>query len=372
MRIAIYGIGNCAENFYNMLESRSVTIEIVYFVQTEKTESVFHGKKVVAADEMDDSDFDKLVIASDIYFYEIIEHLKSLAIGYNLYKKAVRYNEFLLKEWEDAGDIMPYRTCKIKGGISYVARSEDGYMPGSMFRTGKNYAENLIQDFFKLTEKYYGQSILDSKGIFLDIGANLGTTSIYVKKMMNRALHVIGFEPAKVNYDLFRVNCILNQVEDIKTEFMGLSSDNVQKSFFYSVSQSGLSRIVEDNAKGENINVIEVMKLDDYLDKNKISAEQIDYIWIDAEGHEDEIIEGAMKTLRSKKIPLIHECNPGDYLEKNRFDIYCKNVAEIYNYFIDMKMYRVGEMEPIPISQINSYGYKIMETKTQHTDLFFF
>ena len=372
MKSAVYGIGGSAEKFYNILKERNEAIEIVYFVQTEKTESVFHGKRVITAIEIEPSDFDKLVIASDNYYEEINEYLKSLDNGYELYKKAVRYDLLFSGEWENSKKIMPYQSCKIQNGITYIAASEDEYMLGYMYRTGRNYSENLINAFFCLTEKYYGQEKPARGGIFLDIGANLGTTSIYVKKNIDRELHVIGFEPSISNYDLFRVNCILNHVEDIKAEWLGLSSNNGKRKFLYSIQQSGMSRIVDDSMFGDNIDTIEVKKLDDYLAENKISPYSINYIWIDAEGHEDEIIKGAMGTLQAKKIPLLQECNPGDYLEKNTLNDYCKNLVSIYDYFIDLKTFSAEEEKPIPISQIYDYVFKIMDMKNEHTDLFFF
>ena len=79
-----------------------------------------------------------------------------------------------------------------------------------------------------------------------------------------------------------------------------------------------------------------------------------------------------MGTLQAKKIPLLQECNPGDYLEKNTLNDYCKNLVSIYDYFIDLKTFSAEEEKPIPISQIYDYVFKIMDMKNEHTDLFFF
>ena len=52
--------------------------------------------------------------------------------------------------------------------------------------------------FFELSNKYYGGQ---NKKYFLDIGASIGTTSIYVKKKFGKDLCVIGFEQSKEKFD---------------------------------------------------------------------------------------------------------------------------------------------------------------------------
>lgn len=45
--------------------------------------------------------------------------------------------------------------------------------------------------------------------------------------------------------------------------------------------------------------------LDDYLASRNISAQDIDYIWMDTEGYESRVIRGAVQTLQTKRIPLL-------------------------------------------------------------------
>lgn len=371
MKIAIYGTGNIAESFYQTLKYRRKIIEIVYFVETCRTKDFFHDMPVIAAEEMITSEFDRLVIASDSYYDEILEYLKSLDNGFELFSKAVKYDVLFQTEWEMSRRLMPYQSCRIENkNIVYVATSEDRAIPGYMFRTGINYEEGLINAFFELVKKYYKYDFFMDRGYFLDIGANIGTTSIYVKKM-NDNLNVIGFEAGNENYTLFRVNCILNHVEDIKTELIGLSNNTYTKKYKYVSYNSGKSEVVEDDAEGQNISEIMMMKLDDYLNDNHICLEDIHYIWVDAEGHESEIIEGAIETLKTQKIPLLQEFNPEDYLHKGRLKEYCENMTHIYDGFIDVRKYLQGELEVYEISQLYKFALQVINTKRQ-TDLFFF
>ncbi len=372
MRIAVYGIGRVAQGFCNKVEDMK-NIEILYFVQSKKTEDYFHNKKVISADEIDYSKIDNLIIASNIYYEEIIAYLKNLNNDYELNKDKVKSAADFPVVWEDIQRYMPYASCKVCKDIVYISSSEDDGIGGAMFKSGRNYPDDMIHVFFELAEKYYKTTKQPNKGYFLDIGANIGTTSIYIKKKIDNNLKIIGFEAGKSNYDLFRINCILNQVEDIRVELLGLSDSNIRKKYRYVAKNSGGSGIVEDDFEGGvEISTIDMMKLDDYLEKNYISSEEIDYIWMDTEGHEYEIITGGFKTLQAKKIPLLQEFNAVHYIGKRSLECYCEKIGSIYDYFIDVHEYMNGKINIIPIAQIYDFAKKMEKEGTAQTDLFFF
>lgn len=372
MKIAVYGTGKVAQGFCDRIENVK-DIEILYFVQTKKTKDYFYAHKVISADEIDYSEIDYLVIASNIYYEEIIAHLKNLNNGYELHRdKVIKAREWLSEIWNNFQCYMPYVSCKVGKDIAYISSSEDDGVGGAIFKTGRNVPDDMIHVFFELTEKYYETTNRAVEGYFLDIGANIGTTSIYVKKKINPDLRIIGFEAGKSNYNLFRINCILNQVEDIKVEWLGLSDSNTRKKYRYVAENSGGSGIVGDDAEGPEIRIIEMMKLDDYLEENHISAEQIDYIWMDTEGYESEIIGGGFLTLQAKKIPLLQEFNPINYIRRKVLESYCQKIETIYDNFLDVHEYMRGKINIIPTAQIYNLAIKMEKNGKAQTDLFFF
>lgn len=373
MKIAVYGIGKVAQGFCDRIED-VCGIEILYFVQTKKTEDYFRDHKVISAEEIDFSEIDYLVIASNIYYEEMIAYLKNLNNGYELYRhKVIQAREWLSEIWENFRSYMPYVSCKVDKDITYISSSEDDGIGGAMFKTGRNFPDDMIYVFFDLTEKYYKSTKRSGEGYFLDIGANIGTTSIYIKKKINENLRIIGFEAGRSNYDLFRINCILNQVEDIKVELLGLSDSNTRKKYRYVAKNSGGSGIVEDDFKGgSEISTIDMMKLDDYLEKKNISPEEISYIWMDTEGHEYEIITGGFKTLQAKKIPLLQEFNAVHYIGKRTLESYCQKIEAIYDFFLDVHEYMSGKINIIPIVQIYDFAKKMKREGKAQTDVFFF
>lgn len=372
MKIAVYGTGEVAETFCSILNKRKEPVEIVYFIQTEKNMELFLGKQVISLKEMKYSDFDFLVIASNVYYQEMLTCLKKLNHDYEQYQNKVKkYDEWLPVKWEAVKSIMPLQSCKVSGDLVYAALSDDEIIPRYMFETGRNFSDVMIEAFFELVQIYYPGAKKED-GYFLDIGANIGTTSIYVKKKMNTKARVIGFELCRPNYDFFRINCILNKTEDIKAELLGLSNTTVRKKYFYNTQNSGGSRILEEDIDSKDANIVQVMKLDDYLKENNILPEDIGYIWMDTEGHEAEIIEGAAETLRTKKIPLLQEFNPVEYQRKNILKAYCKNMKNIYGHFLDVNEYIKGNKNAFPIDHIYDFAIEMEGHGKVQTDLFFF
>jgi len=75
--------------------------------------------------------------------------------------------------------------------------------------------------FHDLAQKYY--QVDDSNGLFLDLGANIGTTGIYFLKKLTPNLKLLAFEPDAENFKMLHANLILNDLyENSIVENFGL------------------------------------------------------------------------------------------------------------------------------------------------------
>ena len=367
MKIAVYGIGYYSDHFLERLKCATRKVDIVYFVESVKTKEEFHGCVVKTATEMNPDDFDYLVIA--VINHDVIwDYIKEALDCYEqLEPKILIMSQFLHIITRSPGGIYPYGSVKLSCGLSYIFDSEDRCIGYSMVVSGENYARGLIDSFFVLTDKYYGAR--KRTGIFLDIGANIGTTAIYVKKIVNPYLNVIGIEAGKKNFDIFRINCIINDVESICIENVGFGDKNKDMNYCYCIDNPGGSGVVENKVEGaENVRVI---TMDSYCDRNGIAAKDIDYIWMDTEGFEAQIIEGGKSIFSEVKIPLLQEFNPTIYRKRGVLSEYCKLMNEYYDSFIDMMDYERGNYQLRNIGELFDYSKKMeMEGRLQ-ADLFF-
>lgn len=360
MRYAIWGTGLRAElvkKYIDLIPSMTM----VYYVETSKTKEIHNGIKVIECQELDFHDFDILVIATSSYS-EVISYIKE--------KKGLLENEIqnrvivFERIWSSLSHLMPFFSCKTDDNL-YIARSEDQVIMKSMVLNGKTYSQATIDAFFDLSRKYYGCL---GKKYFLDIGANIGTTSIYVKKKYCQDLCVIAFELSKENYDMFRVNCIINEAEDIWVENIGLSNVNGEAYYHYDTENPGGTKIQEDGE--EKTRKVDLRRLDYWIAEHSIEPCEIAYIWMDTEGAEPEIIEGAVQILHNNQIPLLQEFNPVQY--KSRLKKYCENIGRAYSHFIDMREYIRGISCVREIRELEKYYEKRMQPEQiESTDLFF-
>ena len=176
-------------------------------------------------------------------------------------------------------------------------------------------------------------------GIFMDIGANIGTTSIYFKKKLAENLSYIAFEPVRENYKILRMNCILNDCEDIIVENIGISDTEGILGYTIVESNYGGCRVAGNAKENEQC---EIMRLDYYIEKRKISPKDISYIWMDIEGHEVNAIEGAKKLLQESDASLFLEYNAREYKMSGQLETMLKELQGIYSSFLCFEQYIMG------------------------------
>jgi|694.fasta_scaffold06329_19 FkbM family methyltransferase len=147
-------------------------------------------------------------------------------------------------------------------------------------------------------------SPISKKIIFFDVGSNLGKDISFIKSLYIKN-NIHAFEPnfksftfLKKNFD----NIILNN----------LAVDNIsdKKIIFYETlisSNSSLKKNFIDNrdyfSRITKKYPIKTISIDNYCKKNKIN--HIDFLKIDTQGNEYEVLESAKKYLKKRKIKLI-------------------------------------------------------------------
>lgn len=163
----------------------------------------------------------------------------------------------------------------------------------------KNYG-----NFSKTGEKSFIKIIKNEISLSLDIGANIGK---YTKLLLTESkTKVIAFEPMSGSF---------KKLEEVKLDFkdrleihnFALGNENTKKKIFYENENSEKASLIDsldklsfiDNKK-KNTKIIDVKKLDSL--ENLFENQIIDFIKIDTEGYEFEVLTGA-KNVLSKHQP---------------------------------------------------------------------
>jgi len=154
------------------------------------------------------------------------------------------------------------------------------------------------------------------KKVFFDIGANVGTYSLYYAKLFqSKVANVFSFEPQSQNLILLNENIklnILNKKIVVISNTLYLNN-TITKFTTLDLFWPGISRgtIRKNNyssfklfKKGSKIETLGLSFTIDFLVENRILPTP-NLIKVDVDGNEKEIIQGAMKTLKKTECQTI-------------------------------------------------------------------
>ena len=140
-----------------------------------------------------------------------------------------------------------------------------------------------------------------SKGVFIDIGANVGYYSLLAAKF--GAKEIISFEPNPVLCERFKKNIELNKFEErINLYKCALGDKRGNKRLYLNKSDIGSSSLLKNNLSTNFISV-KVFSLMEILETKNIK--KIDALKIDVEGFEDKIMKPFFEKSNQKLYPKI-------------------------------------------------------------------
>ena len=171
----------------------------------------------------------------------------------------------------------------------------------------------------------------------LDIGANVGAFCLKLgAHLVNNNIDskILAFEPNPYVFKKLSNNLSFNgKIKNtILIEPLGISNKKEQLEFQWNKKNTGGGKfIVEKKGLTKNVELIEVVKIDDYVKEKSIS--NISFIKIDVEGFEPFVLQGAMQTIKKFKPNIFVEVSP-KWWNKNGF-----SVKEVLQYFEELNYF---------------------------------
>ncbi len=172
---------------------------------------------------------------------------------------------------------------------------------------------NYIDRKLILGERYedpqlrYCAQLIKERGVscFIDAGANFGLYSVSLAASLPALSTVVAFEPDRRNFNHLCANIYLNSLDvRIDARRMGLSHARRSVSFLVNKGNStGMSRIAETAPAGTKAELFEETIIEvDTLDSQLAGIrEQLVYLKIDVEGHEQSVIAGGRSFLERNR-----------------------------------------------------------------------
>lgn len=136
--------------------------------------------------------------------------------------------------------------------------------------------------------------------IVVDVGANIGETTMRLAQLVGPLGFVHSFEPNSITFSKLARNIALNTFTNIRINSVGLGDKNEERLLGVQVlSNRGGARVFRNLSGGH---AIQVIMLDEYLAHQQVTP--VNLLKIDVEGFELHVLRGAEKTLQKFR-PLL-------------------------------------------------------------------
>lgn len=219
------------------------------------------------------------------------------------------------------------------------------------------YCRNNKDDFQIMT--FHEDDILEHKfnpkqeDVVIDVGAHIGPYTLKASSLVGVNGKVLAIEADPSNYDILNRNIDLNKFTNATAvNYAAYSKEEKIKLYLPSkeeeekeLSHTKYNTIIQDRAHNETKFVeVQANTLDYLLQSNGIKHEKVNWIKIDVEGAEFEVLKGAKDILsKSNNISLLIEIHNLSAANTNLYEP-IKEFLNSYNYKIDFeKIAKSGE-----------------------------
>jgi len=198
---------------------------------------------------------------------------------------------------------------------------------------------------------------LNKNAIIFDVGANVGKYTDQLRKQFPNSI-IYAFEPSSYSFTILQENT--KNDPKIKSYQKGLSSLSSTKNLYDYGNMSGTSsqatlypEIFEEFKQHKFSNevytkkeTIEMTSIDDFCLSSNIDC--INFIKIDTEGHEIEVLKGSQKMIQNKKIKIIQ-------FEFNEMNVISRVfLKDFYDLLSSYYFFRLDSNRLIPIFTYNT------------------
>lgn len=281
--IAVYGTGNGADRVFHELERLGITVSAVVASDGFVRKRTFRGFEVKSVSELENEIGDFVIaLAFASPLTDVIENIKSLSLRHKVvmpsvpvYESDIFNKDFLKKHFD-----------KIELAYSHLADEQSKKVFENIIKfqiTG-----DLSYCFECETTKDEAYNILDlgENESFLDLGAYRGDTVDEFLKHTKSYKKIVAVEPDTRTFKKLQLNC--GNLENCITLNNAIWSEICTLTF-----DGNKGRGASAQSQGEEKSAICV----DYITEK---YGEFSYINIDIEGAENEMLNGAVNTLKSK------------------------------------------------------------------------
>lgn len=290
-----------------------------------------------------------------------------LAVGKHHLRQAVKVainyegkREYTLRQ-EIFDLVRPYTPALAResDGVWYYVSTADYGLSRIVFGQG-SYEQDIMSHTIDLAGKYIGRTPLLEDRIFVDIGANIGTSTIPALKTFGAA-EAVSIEPDRDNYKFLRCNLIANDVDDrVRTVRLALSDQAGTGTLEWAEGSWGDHRIrmkqgLPDGTFRESTrstSMVPLARFDDLVADLPIDLPRVGIVWMDVQGHEGHVLAGA-QSLRASDVPVAIEYWPYGLRRADGLAMLHEIIASDYRTVVDIRASMAGVPAEVPASDMD-------------------
>lgn len=218
-------------------------------------------------------------------------------------------------------------------------------------------------------ERHLGVEKLLQGKIFVDVGANIGTTVISAIRDFGAAAG-LAFEMETRTFQLLRCNLILNGLEAVvDAHQLAITDHGREVEIEISDVNWGDNRVRTQQSQVPNlyqegtreVRRVGGSRLEDVLELSDL--ENVGMVWIDTNGHEASVLSGAPSLLNSR-VPVVLEYWPYGLRRSDSVEQLHQIIRTNFSYFVDL---RTDAADPISTGEVD--GFMAQLQGTEHADL---
>lgn len=191
-------------------------------------------------------------------------------------------------------------------GFNELKKAKHGY---TLYNKNDKYIGKSIEIYGEFSELELSlfEQICKPNTIMIEVGANIGTHTMALAKLVGENGRVYAFEPQRIVFQTLCANMALNSITNVEAFQVAVSNEEgslIIPEFNYAQENNFGGIELDKFTQGRKVPKV---KLDDFLE-----LDRLDFMKIDVEGMEQSVIEGAAMQIKKFK-PIL-------YVENDRMD----------------------------------------------------
>lgn len=218
-------------------------------------------------------------------------------------------------------------------GLTYVVEADDEGVARNIF------TRSTRPEFVVLLRALRVISPADGR-CFVDVGANIGTTTIPAVARHGFG-SAVACEPSPRSAALLRANCALNGVAD-RVRVVEAAVSDAPGTIEFDVSGAAPGRHKVAGPQATETITVPTVSLDALAADGTLDPADVGLLWIDAQGHEPQVLDGASQLLE-RSVPAVVAVRRRKLARTGTTDTFAELLERHYDTFVDL---RAPDLEP--------------------------